>query len=149
MPVWVNAKPEIFIGTLKQNVFIVVGYTDTRRVRTTFRPSTTMFAGLPTFCPRQRYRDSSCLTAYCLPILQRPAFRWWPTRRPMPPDYAYDLHFWQHYALSTSDDPGNAKWKQRSSCGSFLSLHPKVCTAGSIVLQQMRPIRDVGVLPGG
>jgi hypothetical protein len=27
MPVWVNAKPEIFIGTLKQNVFIVVGYT--------------------------------------------------------------------------------------------------------------------------
>ena len=29
----------------------------------------------------------------------------------------YDLHFRQHYALSTSDDPGNAKWKQRSSCG--------------------------------
>jgi hypothetical protein len=27
MPVWVNAKPEIFIGILKQNVFIVVGYT--------------------------------------------------------------------------------------------------------------------------
>lgn len=27
------------------------------------------------------------------------------------------LHFRQHYALSTSDDPGNAKWKQRSSCG--------------------------------
>ena len=30
---------------------------------------------------------------------------------------AYDLHFRQHYALSTSDDPGNANWKQRSSCG--------------------------------
>ncbi len=29
----------------------------------------------------------------------------------------YDLHFRQHYALSTSDDPGNPKWKQRSSCG--------------------------------
>ena len=29
----------------------------------------------------------------------------------------YDLHFRQHYALSTSDDPGNAKWKQRSYCG--------------------------------
>jgi hypothetical protein len=28
----------------------------------------------------------------------------------------YDLHFRQHYALSTWDDPGNAKWKQRSSC---------------------------------
>lgn len=27
MPVWVNAKPEIFIGILKQNVFIVVAYT--------------------------------------------------------------------------------------------------------------------------
>jgi hypothetical protein len=37
--------------------------------------------------------------------------------RTPPPDYAYDLHFRQHYALSTSDDPGNAKWKQRSSCG--------------------------------
>ena len=33
------------------------------------------------------------------------------------PGYAYDLHFRQHYALSTSDDPGNAKWKQRSSWG--------------------------------
>lgn len=31
--------------------------------------------------------------------------------------YAYNLHFRQHYALSTSDDPDNAKWKQRSSCG--------------------------------
>ena len=30
---------------------------------------------------------------------------------------AYDLHFRQHYALSTSDDPGNPNWKQRSSCG--------------------------------
>jgi len=30
---------------------------------------------------------------------------------------AYDLHFRQHYALSTSDDPGNANWKQRSFCG--------------------------------
>jgi hypothetical protein len=29
----------------------------------------------------------------------------------------YDLHFRQHYALSTSDDPGNARWKQRSSGG--------------------------------
>ena len=28
----------------------------------------------------------------------------------------YDLHFRQYYALSTSDDPGNAIWKQRSSC---------------------------------
>jgi hypothetical protein len=37
-------------------------------------------------------------------------------RTPRPSD-AYDLHFRQHYALSTSDDPGNAKWKQRSSCG--------------------------------
>lgn len=27
MPVWVNAKPEIFIGILKQNVLIVVAYT--------------------------------------------------------------------------------------------------------------------------
>jgi len=24
------------------------------------------------------------------------------------PGYAYDFHFRQHYALSTSDDPGNA-----------------------------------------
>ena len=29
----------------------------------------------------------------------------------------HDLHFRQHYALSTSNDPGNAKWKQRSSRG--------------------------------
>jgi hypothetical protein len=27
MPVWVSAKPEIFIGILKQNVFIVISYT--------------------------------------------------------------------------------------------------------------------------
>jgi hypothetical protein len=27
MPVWVNTKPEIFIGILKQNVFIVISYT--------------------------------------------------------------------------------------------------------------------------
>ena len=27
MPVWVNAKPEIFIGILKQNVFVVIAYT--------------------------------------------------------------------------------------------------------------------------
>jgi hypothetical protein len=35
--------------------------------------------------------------------------------------YAYDLHCRQHYALSTSDDPGNAKWKQRGS----LQLSPQ------------------------
>lgn len=27
MPVWLNAKPEIFIGILKQNVFIIIDYT--------------------------------------------------------------------------------------------------------------------------
>jgi len=26
MPVWVNTKPEIFIGIMKQNVFIVISY---------------------------------------------------------------------------------------------------------------------------
>ena len=36
--------------------------------------------------------------------------------------YAHGLHFRQHYALSSLDDPGNAKWKQRSSC----SLRGKV-----------------------
>ena len=33
------------------------------------------------------------------------------------PGYAYDLHFRQHYALTASDDLGNANWKQRSSSG--------------------------------
>ena len=33
--------------------------------------------------------------------------------------------------------------------GTNVSLHPKVCTVGSIGLQQMRRITDVGGLPGG